>query len=124
MSILVRGFDRNRERMGSEPESRSIMKTRRTATFASKDAKAVTLGALLGLLTPVGVLVVMKLYPSIVRDWMGWLWPSWVLVLIFGFPAPVADMRLIWAVSIGINVCLYATLFWFATILFDTWKRL
>ena len=110
--------------MGSEPESRSIMKTHHTATFASKDATAVTLGALLGLLTPVGVLVAMKLYPSIVRDWMGWLWPSWILIPMFGVPAPLADMRMVWVVSIGINVCLYAVLFWFAMIVFDTWRRL
>ena len=100
------------------------MRTRHAATFASKDATAVTLGALLGLLTPVGVLVIIKLYPSIVRDWMGWLWPSWILIPMLGVPAPVADMRLVWAVSIGINVCLYAVLFWFAMIVFDTWRRL
>ena len=100
------------------------LKTRHATAFASKDAKAVILGALLGLLTPVGVLVIMKLCPSIVRDWMGWLWPSWILIPIYGAPAPVADMRLVWAVSIGINVCLYAILLWFATMLFDTWKRL
>jgi hypothetical protein len=110
--------------MGSAPERQTVMKTKTHRATASKDAKAVTLGALLGLLIPVGIVVTAKLYPSILRNWMGWLWPSWVLVLIFGFPAPVADMRLIWAVSIGINVCLYATLLWFATILFDTWKRL
>ena len=65
------------------------MKTHHTATLASKDATAVTLGALLGLLTPVGLLVITKLYPSNVRDWMGWLWPSWILIPMFGVPAAV-----------------------------------
>lgn len=81
--------------------------------------KAALVGALLGSLVPLTVL-----YPAIWGDWTVWLWPSVMLLVIFGVPAPVANMHLVYAVSVGINIILYALLFWFATILFDTVKRL
>lgn len=64
----------------------------------------------------------MHLYP--LGNWILWLWPSLVLLLVFGVPAPVADMRLIFAISVGINIVLYAVLAWFAMMVFDTAKRL
>lgn len=100
------------------------MNSRHAAAFASKYAKAVTLGALLGLLTPVEVLAIMKLYPFDCAGLDGLVVAELDTHTGVRAPAPVADMRLVWTVSIGINVCLYAALFSFALIVFDTWRRL
>ena len=98
------------------------MKSRHAAALASIDAKAVIFGASLGLLVPFGVILVGHFYPSI-GNRMICLWPSVVLLVVFG-SEPVANMRLLFAISVGVNVVLDVTLCWFVVILFDTVKRL
>ncbi len=66
----------------------------------------------------------MRFYGSILGNWVFWLWPSAVLLVVFGMPAPVADGRLIYALSVGINITLYAALWWYLTRLFTAAKRI
>jgi hypothetical protein len=102
----------------------SAGKSRRSFALASIDAKAVTAGAFLGLVTPFGVELMMRAYPSIVGNWVFWLWPSLVVMVVFGMPAPVVNVRVLFAISVGINVLVFAVLCWYVTMLFDAAKRI
>jgi hypothetical protein len=81
----------------------------------STDAKAVILGAFIGLVPPFAIGLIWR--PSTLGNWVFVLWPGFLFLVVGGF-GRIDGGLIFFAISAVINVILYAAFFWYLTRLF------
>lgn len=78
-----------------------------------KPRHAATVAAILGLLIPVTCEAVNYVHPYMAGEWLLWIWPSSLQLLVLGGRRdPWPDVAMVLGISIGINMILYAGIGW------------
>lgn len=82
--------------------------------------KAGWLGALLGLLVPLGSMAVLYLFQRTpdAGEWLFWIWPSSLGLMALEYSPSALGVVLTFSVAIGFNLILYAGIAWSAAFVY------
>ena len=70
------------------------------------------LGAILGLLVPLVCEAAEVMHPYLWGAWLLWIWPSSIQLIVLNSRDPWFVVVMLFAISIGINMLLYAGVGW------------
>jgi hypothetical protein len=73
---------------------------------------AAALAGLLGLLVPLVVETLLYVHPFVAGAWVLWVWPSSIELMVLHGKTSWLTPIVVLSISIGINVCLYASVGW------------